>query len=90
MPLGKNGLIGLAVAGTAGLGLIAFIIYREVRRKRSQRVALESGRTSRLLDATEVAAMLRESHDSVGHGECRTAAAFTFTLTRARPRCGAT
>lgn len=68
MPLGRNGLIGLAVAGTAGLGLIAIIIYREVRRKRSQRVALEAGRTSRLLDTAEVTALLRESHDSLGQG----------------------
>lgn len=85
MPLGKNGLIGLAVAGTAGLGLIALIIYREVKRKRSQRVALEAGRPSRLLDASEVTALLRESHDSPGQGGCCTAAAaFTFTSTRVR------
>lgn len=68
MSLGRNGLIGLAVAGTAGLGLIALIIYREVRRKRSQRVALEAGRTSRLLDTAEVTALLRESHDPLGQG----------------------
>lgn len=70
MPLGRNGLIGLAVAGTAGLGLIAIIIYREVRRKRSQRVALDTGQTSRLFDAAEVAALLRETNDSLGQGGC--------------------
>lgn len=70
MPLGRNSLIGLAVAGTAGLGLIAIIIYREVRRKRSQRVALEARRTSRLLDAAEVTALLRESQASLGQGGC--------------------
>lgn len=84
MPVGRNGLIGMAVAGTAGLGLIALIIYREVRRRRSQRVALEAGRTSRLLDAAEVAALLRENHDSLGQGGCHCAAAAAFTSTRAR------
>lgn len=86
MPLGKNALIGLAVAGTAGLGLIALIIYREVRRKRSQRVALEAGLTSTLLDASEVTALLRETHDSRGQGGRCTAAAFTFTFTLTRVR----
>ncbi|XP_075872434.1 regulator of microtubule dynamics protein 3 isoform X3 [Nelusetta ayraudi] len=66
MPLGRNGLIGMAVAGTAGLGLIALIVYREVRRRRSQRVALVTGRTSRLLDTAELAALLRENHDPQG------------------------
>lgn len=70
MPLGRNSLIGLAVAGTAGLGLIAIIIYREVRRKRSQRVALEAGGASRVLDAAEMTALLRESRDSLGQGGC--------------------
>ncbi|XP_033847155.1 regulator of microtubule dynamics protein 3 [Periophthalmus magnuspinnatus] len=37
--LGRNGLIGLLVGATAGLGVIAFIIYREVRR-RSPRLAV--------------------------------------------------
>lgn len=83
MPLGRNGLIGMAVAGTAGLGLIALIVYREVRRRRSQRVALEGGRTSRLLDTAEVATLLRENHEPLGHGGCHTAAA-AFTLTRVR------
>ncbi|KAJ0061321.1 hypothetical protein NL108_014840, partial [Boleophthalmus pectinirostris] len=31
--LGRNGLIGLIVGATAGLGVIAFIIYREMRRR---------------------------------------------------------
>lgn len=87
MPLGRNGLIGMAVAGTAGLGLIALIVYREVRRRRSQRVALVTGRTSRLLDTAELAALLRENHDPLGQGGCHTAAAAAaaaFTLTRVR------
>uniref|UniRef100_A0A3Q0R700 Regulator of microtubule dynamics protein 3 n=1 Tax=Amphilophus citrinellus TaxID=61819 RepID=A0A3Q0R700_AMPCI len=39
---GRSGLIGLAVGATAGLGLIAFIIYREISRRRSQRLVLEA------------------------------------------------
>ncbi|XP_059897326.1 regulator of microtubule dynamics protein 3 isoform X1 [Gadus macrocephalus] len=34
--LGRKGLVGLAVGATAGLGLIALIIYQEVRRRRSR------------------------------------------------------
>uniref|UniRef100_A0A3Q1GTR5 Regulator of microtubule dynamics protein 3 n=1 Tax=Acanthochromis polyacanthus TaxID=80966 RepID=A0A3Q1GTR5_9TELE len=40
--LGKNGLIGLAVGAAAGLGLIAFIIYKEVSKRRSQKLAMEA------------------------------------------------
>uniref|UniRef100_A0A3P9I0M9 Regulator of microtubule dynamics protein 3 n=1 Tax=Oryzias latipes TaxID=8090 RepID=A0A3P9I0M9_ORYLA len=35
IPLGRNGWIGLAAGATAGLGLIAFIIYKEIRRTRT-------------------------------------------------------
>uniref|UniRef100_A0A3B4YIC8 Regulator of microtubule dynamics 3 n=1 Tax=Seriola lalandi dorsalis TaxID=1841481 RepID=A0A3B4YIC8_SERLL len=41
-PLGRNGFIGLAVGATAGLGLIAFIIYREISKRKSQRLVLEA------------------------------------------------
>lgn len=40
--LGRNGLIGLAVGATAGLGLIAFIIYREVRRRKCPALTVEA------------------------------------------------
>uniref|UniRef100_A0A671U0U0 Regulator of microtubule dynamics protein 3 n=1 Tax=Sparus aurata TaxID=8175 RepID=A0A671U0U0_SPAAU len=52
MSLGRNGLIGLAVGATAGLGLIAFIIYREIRRRKSQSVVLEA-QTLQALAAVE-------------------------------------
>lgn len=40
--LGRNGLIGLAVGATAGLGLIAFIIYREVRRRKCPALTVDA------------------------------------------------
>lgn len=40
--LGRNGLIGLAVGATAGLGLIAFIIYQSVRRRKCPAVTVEA------------------------------------------------
>lgn len=66
MPLGRNGVIGLAVGATAGVGLIAFIIYREVRRRQRQRMALEAPQAPRLFDAADVAALLRETQDAQG------------------------
>lgn len=66
MPLGKNGVIALAVGATAGVGLIAFIIYREVRRRQRQRMALEARPAPRLFDAADVAALLRETQDAQG------------------------
>lgn len=60
--LGRNGLIGLAVGASAGLGLIAFIIYREIRRRKSQWMILEARPAPRLFGA----APLRETHDAQG------------------------
>lgn len=40
--IGRNGLIGLAVGATAGLGLIAFIIYREVRRRKNPALTVQA------------------------------------------------
>lgn len=65
-PLGRNGLIGLAVGATAGGGLIAFIIYREIRRRKSHRMVLEARPAPRLFDAADGAALLRETHDAQG------------------------
>uniref|UniRef100_G3PF15 Regulator of microtubule dynamics protein 3 n=1 Tax=Gasterosteus aculeatus aculeatus TaxID=481459 RepID=G3PF15_GASAC len=41
-PLGRSGLVGLAVGATAGCGLIAFMIFREISRRRSRRLVLEA------------------------------------------------
>lgn len=67
-PLGRNGLIGLAVGATAGFGLIAFIIFREIRRRKSQMV-LEAPSAPRLFDGADGAdgaAQLRETLDDQG------------------------
>uniref|UniRef100_A0A671U0T4 Regulator of microtubule dynamics 3 n=1 Tax=Sparus aurata TaxID=8175 RepID=A0A671U0T4_SPAAU len=64
MSLGRNGLIGLAVGATAGLGLIAFIIYREIRRRKSQSVVLEAQTLARLFDGADGAALLQETLDA--------------------------
>lgn len=66
MSLGRNGLIGLAVGATAGLGLIAFIIYREIRRRKSQSVVLEAQTLARLFDGADGAALLQETLDAQG------------------------
>ncbi|KAM3603294.1 uncharacterized protein V6R79_020051 [Siganus canaliculatus] len=55
--LGRNGFIGLAVGATAGLGLIAFLIFRE-RKRKSQAVVLEACPAPRLLEEVDGSAML--------------------------------
>ncbi|XP_056283980.1 regulator of microtubule dynamics protein 3 [Pseudoliparis swirei] len=61
-PLGRTGLIGLALGATAGCGLIALLIYREISRRRSRCLALEARRPvaklllRETLDAQEVEA----------------------------------
>ncbi|XP_071334480.1 regulator of microtubule dynamics protein 3 [Trachinotus anak] len=62
-PLGRNGLIGLAVGATAGLGLIAFMVYREISKRKSRRLALEARPAPRLFDGADGAALLRETLD---------------------------
>ncbi|KAL7388520.1 hypothetical protein ABVT39_015523 [Epinephelus coioides] len=64
MPLGRNGLIGLAIGATAGCGLIAFIIYKEICRRRSQRLMQEARPAPRLFDEADEAALLREPLDA--------------------------
>lgn len=66
MPLGRNGLIGLAVGATAGLSLIAFIFYREIRKRKSQSVVLEAQTVPRLFDGVDGAALLQETLDAQG------------------------
>ncbi|XP_068432597.1 regulator of microtubule dynamics protein 3 [Clinocottus analis] len=59
-PLGRSGLVGLAVGVTAGCGLIALIIYREIRRRRSRGMGLEA----RLPSAEEAVLLLRLTLDA--------------------------
>ena len=35
---GKNGLIGLGIGATAGAGVVGYLIYKEVSRKRNEDV----------------------------------------------------
>ncbi|XP_028996518.1 regulator of microtubule dynamics protein 3 [Betta splendens] len=63
-PLGRNGLIGLAVGATAGLGLIALIIYREVRRRRVHTLMRETRPAPPLLDQADGARLLRATLDA--------------------------
>ncbi|XP_044232934.1 regulator of microtubule dynamics protein 3 [Thunnus albacares] len=63
-PLGRNGLIGLAVGATAGLGLIAFIIYKEISKRRCQRLLLEARPAPCLYDGADGAALLRDTLDA--------------------------
>ncbi|KAM9840104.1 regulator of microtubule dynamics protein 3 [Aulostomus maculatus] len=64
-PLGRNGLIGLAVGATAGLGLIAYIIYRGIRRRKPQAVLLQGDMQAPcLLYGAEGAALLGDTLDA--------------------------
>ncbi|KAL6095552.1 rmdn3 [Pungitius sinensis] len=62
-PLGRSGLVGLAVGATAGCGLIAFMIFREISRRRSRRLVLEARPAPRLGDGSEEA-LLRDTLDA--------------------------
>ncbi|XP_056150711.1 regulator of microtubule dynamics protein 3 isoform X2 [Lampris incognitus] len=62
--LGRGGLIGLAVGATAGLGLIAFLIYKEVSRRRSQRMLLEASPSAPAFNATDGPTLLLGSLDA--------------------------
>lgn len=64
--LGRHGLIGLAIGATAGLGLIAFIIYKEVSRRRGQRLLLESRPPTRLHGPADRPALLLDTLDDQG------------------------
>ncbi|XP_053192840.1 regulator of microtubule dynamics protein 3 [Scomber japonicus] len=64
MPLGRNGFIGLAVGATAGLGLIAFIIYKEISKRRCQSLVLEARPAACVFDGADGAALLRETLDA--------------------------
>lgn len=67
--LGRNGLIGLAVGATTGIGLIAFIIYRGVSRRRSQGLAVGARPAPLgLRDSADGALLMRDALDE--QGEC--------------------
>lgn len=52
-PLGRNWMIGLGVGATAGVGLITFIIYKEISRKRSQTLLLHTNPPEYLIDSPD-------------------------------------
>lgn len=79
-PLGRHGLIGLAVGATAGLGLIAFLIYREMSRRKAQKAVPLSRDAPPLLDRPNGAALLREALDA--QGECDAAPAWLSHIHR--------
>nr|XP_020467146.1 regulator of microtubule dynamics protein 3 [Monopterus albus] len=60
-PLGRNGLIGLAVGATVGLGMIALIIYREISKRRSHRLVKTACSVPLLLDETTLDAQEAEA-----------------------------
>ncbi|XP_041832048.1 regulator of microtubule dynamics protein 3 [Melanotaenia boesemani] len=62
--LGRNGLIGLTVGATAGLGLVAFIVYREISKRRCQGQVSETQPAPRLFDAGGEPALMREQLDA--------------------------
>lgn len=64
--LGRNGLIGLAVGASAAFGFIAFIIYREKKSRKTQRMMLQPRPASQPFDLTDGAALLRDTHDAQG------------------------
>ncbi|CAL8312466.1 unnamed protein product [Lota lota] len=55
LQMGRTGLVGLAVGATAGLGLLALIVYQEVRRRRRlcQQEVLETAPPPPLVVSTE-------------------------------------
>ncbi|XP_061602465.1 regulator of microtubule dynamics protein 3 isoform X2 [Cololabis saira] len=63
VPLGRTGMIGLAVGATAGLGLIAIIVYREISRRRSGRLAAETRGGTGLCEGAGGAAALLQRLD---------------------------
>lgn len=66
VPLGRNGLVGLAVGATAGLGLIAFLVYRQISRRRSQSLVLETRPATRLFIGEDGGALLGDTLDAQG------------------------
>ncbi|XP_010880621.1 regulator of microtubule dynamics protein 3 [Esox lucius] len=50
-PIGRNGMIGLCIGATAGVGLVTFIIYKEVSRRRSKTLVLQTNTPEYLIDS---------------------------------------
>lgn len=65
-PLGRKGILGLAIGATAGLGLVAIIVYREIRRRRCQLLVSETRTTPRLFERVDGAAVLHPPLDEQG------------------------
>ena len=59
-------MIGLGVGATAGVGLIAFIIYKEVTRRRSQCLQLQTSPLCQATDITDRDALLLEPLNAQG------------------------
>ncbi|XP_055741052.1 regulator of microtubule dynamics protein 3 [Salvelinus fontinalis] len=60
-PLGRNWMIGLGVGATAGVGLITLIIYKEISRRRSQTLLLQTNPPEYLIDSPDGAPLQMES-----------------------------
>ncbi|XP_076128328.1 regulator of microtubule dynamics protein 3 isoform X1 [Alosa pseudoharengus] len=50
---GKNGLIGLGIGATAGAGLVGFLIYKEVSRKRNEDPEVSQASPSTIIACTD-------------------------------------
>lgn len=64
--LGRNGLIGLAVGASAAFGFIAYIIYREKKSRKMQKMILQPPAAPQAFDLTDGATLLRDTHDAQG------------------------
>ncbi|XP_011616768.1 regulator of microtubule dynamics protein 3 [Takifugu rubripes] len=62
--LGRNGLIGLAVGASAAFGFIAYIIYREKKSRKMQKMILQPPAAPQAFDLTDGATLLRDTHDA--------------------------
>lgn len=61
--LGRHALLGLAVGATAGLGLIAFVVYRELSRRRN---VVSENRSAARLSGSDGEARFQEPMDANG------------------------
>ncbi|XP_028253866.1 regulator of microtubule dynamics protein 3 isoform X2 [Parambassis ranga] len=60
-PFGRTGLIGLAIGSTAGLVVVALIIYRRIIRRKSHRVVLEPRPAPRLVDTESEETLVQQT-----------------------------
>ncbi|XP_029605600.1 regulator of microtubule dynamics protein 3 [Salmo trutta] len=64
-PLGRNWMIGLGVGATAGVSLITLIIYKEMSRRRSQTLLLQTNPPEYLIDSPDGTPIQMESLEQV-------------------------